>query len=45
MTDVSGLHAVLSSASTEAALLERIALQERRILEALAPYDLSLIHI
>ncbi len=39
MTDVSGLHAVLSSASTEAALLERIALQERRILEALAPYD------
>lgn len=39
MIDTSGLHAVLSSASTEAALLERIALQERQVLEALAPYD------
>ncbi|GHC93015.1 hypothetical protein GCM10007320_43660 [Pseudorhodoferax aquiterrae] len=37
MTDTSD--SVLSSASTEAALLERIVLQERRVLDALAPYD------
>lgn len=39
MTDTSDPRSPLSSASTEAALLERIALQERRVLEALAPYD------